>query len=483
MLSINNFSPIAAYIWELPVSYRADMRVPVRVFASEAILQQAFKDKAIEQAVNASTLPGLVGWVAVMPDVHQGYGFPIGGVAAADMRTGVISPGGIGYDINCGVRLAASHIPAALASEKLDALINRIYQVCPSGVGGKGGYPLTESELDAVCVQGARWALGKGFATAADVDRTEDGGCLQGADPRSLSPRARERGRQQLGSLGSGNHFIEIQVVESVYDPAACQAMGLVEGCLAVLIHTGSRGFGHQICTEHVRVLQGAVGKYNISIPDRELVCAPIQSQEGQTYLMDMRCAANYAFVNRQLLLHGVRQAFEQVFAGLTADWQLAQVYDITHNIGKVEAHTIAGKKYDVCVHRKGATRSFGPGAPGLPAVYQKIGQPVLIPGSMGTSSWVLRGTERSMQLAFGSCAHGAGRLLSRAQAKKQIWGADLKEQLLQQGIHVRAGSLSGLAEEAPAAYKDVDLVIESAVGAGLAEKVARLRPLAVVKG
>ncbi len=474
---------LSKYEWELPSSFRSDMRVPVRVFTSQKLLELALRDKSIEQAVNASTLPGLIGWVCVMPDVHQGYGFPIGGVAATDTQTGVISPGGIGYDINCGVRLASSHIPAEAVKEDLKTLINLIYQIVPSGVGEKGGFHLTDAEIADVCRLGSAWALNKGYALSKDVLHTEDNGCLPEADLNTVSSRARDRGRSQLGTLGSGNHFIEIGVVDEIYDHVAAQIMGLEKGCLVVQIHSGSRGFGHQICTDYVSTLQSAIHKYHIQIPDRELVCAPIQSQEGQSYLKAMRCAANYAFVNRQLMLHGVREAFEQVFQGRVDDWQLSLVYDITHNIGKIETHIIDGRKFEVCVHRKGATRSFGPGEKVLPDDYQEIGQPVLIPGSMGTSSWVLKGTHLSMQKSFGSCAHGAGRLLSRAQAKKRVFGENLKQQLLQQGIQVKAGSMSGLAEEAPEAYKDVDAVIQSVVGAGIAERVAQIKPLAVIKG
>jgi len=483
MVSVRDFRPISRFEWELPQSFRSDMRVPVRIFASQELLETALKDKAIEQAMNASSLPGLLGWIAVMPDVHQGYGFPIGGVAVADLETGVISPGGIGYDINCGVRLMGSHIQSEAVKNEISTLIGLIYRICPSGVGEKGGFHLSDSELDDVTIHGSEWALKKGLAEALDVERTEDQGCLKGADPRSVSPRAQERSRSQLGTLGSGNHFIEIDVVEEIFDEEAARVMNLVRGCLAVQIHSGSRGFGHQVCTDYVRSLQTAVQKYHIHIPDRELVCAPIQSDEGQAYISAMRCAANYAFVNRQLILHGVRQAFEEVFAGKVNDWHLTQVYDITHNIGKFEVHTIQGKSREVCMHRKGATRCFGPGSEGLPIDYKKIGQPVLIPGSMGTCSWVLRGTQTSMLKSFGSCAHGAGRLLSRAQAKKQVWGEDLKRELMDQGIQIKAGSMSGLAEEAPVAYKDVDEVIACVVGAGIAESIAKLRPLAVIKG
>jgi len=482
-IRLNDFKPLSEYEWELPRSFRADMRVPVRVFASSRLLEGALRDKSLEQAVNTSTLPGILGWVSVMPDVHQGYGFPIGGVAATDVETGVVSPGGIGYDINCGVRLMASLLPAEAAKDDLSGLVNLIDRLCPSGLGEKGRIRLRDAELDDVCLHGSRWALKNGYADAADVEHTEDQGCLEDADLRAAGARARERGLSQLGTLGSGNHFIEIQIVDEIFDEASAESMGLRKGCLAVQVHSGSRGFGHQICTDYVRSLQSAANKYRILLPDRELACAPISSEEGQAYLKAMRCAANYAYANRQVLAQGVRDAFEQVLAGKGGGRRLRTVYDVAHNIGKIETHEVQGKERAACVHRKGATRSFGPGTKGLPADYRKIGQPVLIPGSMGTRSWVLRGAATSMNKSFGSCAHGAGRLLSRAQAKKQDWGEDLIRELAGRGIHVKAGSLSGLAEEAPEAYKDVEAVIECVAGAGLAEKVAVLRPLAVIKG
>jgi tRNA-splicing ligase RtcB len=421
--------------------------------------------------------------VVVMPDMHQGYGFPIGGVAATRLPDGVISPGGIGYDINCGVRLLGSQISLEVAQPWLDDLANALNYFCPSGVGGKGSVHTSEAELEAVCRQGSRWALKKGFASEADLRRTEESGCVEGADPSKVSKRARQRGRPQLGSLGAGNHFIEIDLVEQLFDTAAASVMGLDEGNLAVQIHCGSRGFGHQICTDYVEEFQGAVHRFGIQLPDRELVCAPLSSPEGQNYLSAMRCAANYAFTNRQILAHNARKAFEQVLSGKVKDPHLYQIYDICHNMGKIETHTINGELMQVCVHRKGATRAFGPGAPELPDEYKPIGQPVLVPGSMGTASWVLVGTEGSMQQSFGSTCHGSGRLMSRHQAKRSVRGDKLRQDLEAQGIHIRAGSMAGLAEEAPQAYKDVDQVVQAVVGAGIARKVARLRPLAVIKG
>jgi tRNA-splicing ligase RtcB (3'-phosphate/5'-hydroxy nucleic acid ligase) len=483
MVMLNDFRKISDYEWEIPQTYRKDMRVPVRVFATRRLLEAALGDRSIEQAINSATLPGLAGPVLIMPDVHQGYGFPIGGVAATRFPDGVISPGGIGYDINCGVRLLASSISLEEAQPFIDELATALDQHCPSGVGKKGGLSLSSSELDEVCRSGSRWALKQGMATEQDVRRTEEYGSLTGADPTKVSARAKERGRTQLGTLGSGNHFLEVDVVDQIFDTPAAQAMGLVEGNLVLMIHCGSRGFGHQICTDYVKDFQGAARKYDIHLPDRELVCAPLNSPEGEAYLAAMRSAANYAFANRQVLAHLARKAFEQVFAGKVRNWRLHQVYDIAHNMGKVETHTIGGQEMKVCVHRKGATRAFGPGAPGLPSEYLTTGQPVLVPGSMGTASWVLTGTEASMERSYGSSCHGAGRVLSRSQAKREVRGDQLRQELEAGGIAIRAGSLPGLAEEAPSAYKDVDEVVETVTGAGIARKTARLRPVAVIKG
>lgn len=483
MISLREMVRISEFEWEIPKTFRGDMRVPVRIFATQKLLEAVMDDKSLEQAVNAATLPGLVGHVLVMPDMHQGYGFPIGGVAATRFPDGVISPGAIGYDINCGVRLLGSQIRYQEAEGLLDELASALNHYCPSGVGGKGTLRLSEAELEHVCREGSRWALKEGYATQADLRRTEEGGRLDGADPARISKRAKDRGRPQLGTLGAGNHFIEVDMIEDVFDSHAADIMGLEQGNLVLQIHCGSRGFGHQVCSDYVKDFQSAVQRYHIHLPDRELVCAPLNSPEGENYLAAMRCAANYAFANRQVLAHHARQAFERVFAGKVPNWHLHQVYDIAHNMGKIETHSIDGQMVKVCVHRKGATRAFGPGASGLPSEYQSIGQPVLVPGSMGTASWVLVGTQESMERSFGSSCHGAGRVMSRSKAKKMVWGEDLRQELEAGGIHVRAGSLPGLAEEAPQAYKDVDSVVGTVSGAGIARKVARLRPVAVVKG
>jgi tRNA-splicing ligase RtcB len=483
MITIQNLTRISEHEWEIPRSFRADMRVPVRLFATRDLLEQVADDKSLEQAVNTATLPGLVGHVVVMPDMHQGYGFPIGGVAATEFPQGVISPGGVGYDINCGVRLLASPIEAEAAAPYMNTLATLINQYCPSGVGREGMVRVGVPELERVMREGARWALKNGYATETDLAHTEEGGCLDGAKPKKVSERAKQRGREQIGSVGAGNHFVEVDVVEEIFDPQTANAFGLREGCLVVQIHCGSRGLGHQVCTDYVQEFQGAVRHYGIELPDRELVCAPMDSPEGQAYLGAMRAAANFAFANRQILAHSIRRAFEETFAGKEKGRQLTQVYDICHNIGKVETHEVDGRRLKVCVHRKGATRAFGPGHPDLPPEYRQTGQPVLVPGSMGTASWVLAGTETSMLRSFGSSCHGAGRMMSRAKAKHDVRGEELRREMESRGIHVRAGSMSGLAEEAPQAYKNVDAVVETVCAAGIARKVARLRPVAVVKG
>lgn len=483
MVALKDLKRISDYEWEIPKNFRNDMRVPVRLFATRQLLEKVMEDKSLEQAINAATLPGLVGHVVVMPDMHQGYGFPIGGVAATRYPDGVISPGAIGYDINCGVRLLASQIPYEAIANHLSDLATAINMRCPSGVGEAGVVKLSDSELDQVCRLGSSWALKQGFATQNDLRRTEENGCMAGADPSKVSKRAKERGRSQLGSLGAGNHFIEVDVVEQIFDPHAAEIMGLTEGNLVVQIHCGSRGFGHQVCDDYVDSFQDAVHRYNIHLPDRELMCAPLDSSEGKAYLGAMRCAANFAFANRQLLAHNARLAFEEVLAGKVANWHLHQVYDIAHNMGKIELHEVDGSQLKVCVHRKGATRAFGPGSPELPDEYKEIGQPVLVPGSMGTGSWVLTGTDKSMKQSFGSSCHGAGRVMSRHKAKHEVRGETLRQELEARGIHIRAGSMAGLAEEAPVAYKDVDAVVQIVTGAGIARKVARLTPVVVIKG
>ena len=483
MVQRRDFQRISPYLYEIPQTYRQDMRVPARFYADAELLEKAMEDKSLEQLVNTATLPGIVNYALAMPDIHQGYGFPIGGVIATELPDGIISPGGVGYDINCGVRLLATHLTYEEVSPYLEDLASALYANCPSGVGKGGSIKLKRGEIDRLAEQGARWALKRGYATAADLERTEEQGCIAGADPDKVSERAKKRGQDQVGTLGAGNHFIEVDIVDETFDEAAAQRTGLFPGQIVVQIHCGSRGFGHQICTDYVKRFQKSVRAHGIKLPDRELVCAPLSSPEGEDYLAAMKAAANFAFANRQVLTHHIRRSFEAVLAGKVKNPHVYQVYDIAHNMAKVETHEVHGRQVQVCVHRKGATRAFGPGSPVLPDVYRDIGQPVLVPGSMGTASWVLLGTAGSMAQTFGSTCHGAGRMMSRARAKREIWGGALRDELEASGIRVRAGSMPGLAEEAPRAYKDVDRVVEVVHGAGIAKKLARLRPVAVVKG
>jgi tRNA-splicing ligase RtcB len=483
MVQIHDLKRIDQYVYEIPRTYREDMRVAARFYADPVLLEAVLGDKSLDQLVNTATLPGVVNYALAMPDIHEGYGFPIGGVVATRWPDGVISPGGVGYDINCGVRLLATRLQLAEITPYLDDLATVLYRNCPSGVGKGGSIQLKPGDLDKIMETGARWALKRGYATEADLAHTEESGCIEGADPAKVSARARQRGQDQVGTLGAGNHFIEVEVVDEICDEEAAQHIGLFPGQVVAQIHCGSRGFGHQICTDYVHQFQPIVHQYGIELPDRELVCAPLNSPEGQDYLAAMKAAANYAFANRQALTYHIRRSFEEVLAGRVQSHQIYQIYDIAHNMAKIEEHEVAGRRMKVCVHRKGATRAFGPGSAVLPDDYRQIGQPVLVPGSMGTGSWVLLGTAGSMAQTFGSTCHGAGRALSRTRAKKMVQGSELRREMEAAGIHIRAGSISGLAEEAPMAYKDVDHVIEVVHGAGIAKKLARLRPLAVIKG
>ena len=482
-MNLTDLEQIGPFTYQIPSSWRPDMRVPARILGDRAILEAASADRSLEQLVNTACLPGIVNYALAMPDVHQGYGFPIGGVAATAAPDGVISPGGVGYDINCGVRLLGTHLLREEILPYLDELISALYTHCPSGVGKGGPIRLNAKELRQVLERGARWALQRGLATDSDLERTEGEGCLAGADAGCVSERALERGRDQIGTLGAGNHFIEVDVVAEVFDATAAERMGLAPDNVVVQIHCGSRGLGHQICTDYVKRFQKAIQTYGLRLPDRELVCAPLSSPEGRDYLAAMTAAANYAFANRQVLTQAIRHSFEQALAGKVDRHQVFQIYDIAHNMARIETHPVDGRPRKLCVHRKGATRAFGPGSLELPPAYRDIGQPVLVPGSMGTCSWVLRGTQTAMEQTFGSSCHGAGRRLSRRQARKQFKGVALRRELEHTGIHVMAGSMSGLAEEAPGAYKDVDRVVDVVHGAGIALKVARLIPLAVIKG
>ncbi len=484
MVTKADMKRVDEYVWEIPKSYRSDMRVPARIYASETLLDQIFRDRSLEQLINTAAIPGVVKRVLVMPDAHQGYGLPIGGVVATRYPDGVISPGAVGYDINCGVRLMTSELLAGEVKDEIGGLISALFRNIPSGVGKGGGarnVPLRE--MDEVLVKGAVWAVKAGYGRPDDLDRLEEGGAMSGAVASDVSHRAKQRGGPQLGTLGSGNHFVEIQEVVELFDETAARAFGLTEGQLTVEIHSGSRGLGHQVCSDYVKSFQKAVQKYNIQLPDRQLVCAPLDSPEGRSYYGAMASAANYAWANRQCMAHLARRSFAEVLAGKVRNFDLHTVYDVAHNIAKIEEHVVDGQRMKLCIHRKGATRAFGPGHPDVSAVYRDIGQPVLVPGDMGTASYVLVGTVDAMQESFGTTAHGAGRTMSRTAAKKKIHGATLRQELEARGIRVRASSMAGLAEEAPEAYKDIDAVVEVVHGAGLARKVARLRPLAVMKG
>lgn len=468
-------------LFEIPRSFRPDMQVPARIFISEDMLADISEDLSLWQLVNVATLPGIQKAAYAMPDIHQGYGFPIGGVAATAIdHGGVISPGGIGYDINCGVRMLVANMHEAELRPYLEDVASALFAAIPSGVGRGGRLKLSMPELDAVLRNGARQMVKLGYGVAEDLAVCEEHGCMETADPDMITKEAKKRGDDQLGTLGSGNHFLEVQAVDEIYDQEAATAFGLSLGQVTVMIHCGSRGLGHQTCTDHVRFMMKKLPEWGYQLPDRELVCAPFLSPEGQAYFAAMSAAANFAWANRHLIGHWVREAWQSVMG---QDVWLRTLYDVSHNIGKREEHTIDGSVVKVLMHRKGATRAFGPGHGQVPQMYRHVGQPVLIPGTMGTASYVLAGTQESMELAFGSSCHGAGRRLSRHKAKKMVRGSTLRQELESHGIVIRCDSDVGLAEEAPIAYKDVDSVVNVVHNAGLARKVARVKPLAVIKG
>jgi tRNA-splicing ligase RtcB len=473
---------ITDYKWELSKDYKKGMRVPAYFYISRKLMKDLEKD-AVEQAANVATMPGIRLASLVMPDVHVGYGFPIGGVAGFDIEEGVISPGGVGFDINCGVRLLRSNLKVEEVKSKIKELIDTLFIAVPSGVGSEGKITLNDRELDEIFVSGARWAFENGYGTEKDLERCEENGAMPGARPEVVSKRARERGRTQLGTLGSGNHFLEVQYVEKVYNPEVARVFGLEEGTVTVMIHCGSRGLGHQVCTDFLEVLDRAVKKYNISLPDKQLACAPIKSKEGEDYYAGMAASANFAWCNRQIIAHWVRESFKKVFKMGEDDLGLEVVYDVAHNIAKFEDHQVNGKKVKVCVHRKGATRAFSAGRNEVPAVYRNVGQPVLIPGSMGTPSYVLVGTQRAMEETFGSTCHGSGRVMSRAEAKRKLRDGIVKQNLEKKGIYVRSAEKGLLAEEAPEAYKISDDVVDVVHRAGISTLVAKLVPLGVTKG
>ena len=468
------------YRWRIPRHSQRGMLTDVVVYATKAIIDQIAQDKSLEQAANVASLPGIVGPSLAMPDIHQGYGFPIGGVCATDYSHGVVSPGGVGFDINCGVRLVRANLQKGDVRPRMRELLNQVFRDVPCGTGGSGFVKINFKDLDEILVQGSRWMVNHGYGDARDAEFTEAEGALPDADTGKVSDRAKQRGRPQLGTLGSGNHFLEIQYVERIHDKAAAKAYGLSENQIVVLIHSGSRGLGHQVCTDYLREMGAGMKKYNIELPDRQLACVPIQSPEGQAYLGAMRAAANYAWANRQGITHFLRGAFKRVFGDAT---KLDLVYDVCHNIAKKERYLVDGKQRDVLVHRKGATRAFPPGHVEVTAAYRDVGQPVFIPGSMGTASWVLAGQPGSIKETFGTVCHGAGRLLSRTAARKNRDLNQVVKDLEAAGIMVRSETKKGILEEVPEAYKDVDEVIEVVHNAGLAKKVARLRPMGVIKG
>ncbi|HML19757.1 MAG TPA: RtcB family protein [Candidatus Dependentiae bacterium] len=477
----NDLIKVEDFLYEIPPSFRDDMRVSARVFLSEEMLDAVLDDKSLEQLVNVTTLPGIKKHAFAMPDIHQGYGFPIGGLAATAIHEGgVISPGGIGYDINCGVRLLVTSLYASEITPYLENLATALYHQVPSGVGQGGKIDLSMGELDKILKHGAAHAVAMGYGNESDLEYCEERGCLRNADPSLISDRAKKRGLDQLGTLGSGNHFLEVQRVSEIFDEKVAQTFGLEMDRIVVMIHCGSRGLGHQTCTDYVRLMMSKMSGWGIQLPDRELACAPFTSPAGQEYFAAMAAAANFAWANRHVIAHHVREAFKTVIGGNVV---INTLYDVSHNIGKLERHTIDGVPMELLIHRKGATRAFGPGRKELPAKYHAVGQPVLIPGTMGTASYVLVGATEGMEKAFGTSCHGAGRKLSRTKAKEMVRGSELRALLESKGIIIRCDSNVGLAEEAPLAYKDVDNVVNVVHGADLAYKVACCKPLAVVKG
>ena len=467
---------------EVPVDYKAGMRVPGIIYV-DSVLEKELEVQAVDQVANVATLPGIIKASTAMPDIHTGYGFPIGGVAAFDLKEGIVSPGGVGYDINCGVRFLRSNLKKQDIVPKIRDLVEVLYNEIPSGVGSKGKIRLGLDDEKKILVKGAQWAVENGIGDASDIERIESGGRIDGADPSIISKKAYERGRSQQGTLGSGNHFLEIQFVDEIYDEKAANGLGLFRDQITVMIHTGSRGFGHQVCTDFLEVMERASGKYKIELYDKELACAPFNSPETQDYLAAMRAAANYAWANRQCIMHWTREVFMKVLGATPHTLGMGLIYDVAHNIAKIEEHIVDGKKKKLIVHRKGATRAFPPGHPELPEIYRHLGQPVIIPGDMGRASFILLGTERAMQETFGSTCHGAGRVMSRHQAIKRAKGRAIWREMEDKGIIVRSAGRGTLAEEMSEAYKDISDVVDVVQRAGISRKVARLRPMGVIKG
>jgi tRNA-splicing ligase RtcB len=481
------------YHYEIPKSYKKGMRTSGVLFVDKSMLSRTLMDNAPEQVANVATLPGIQGNSMAMPDIHWGYGFPIGGVAAMDAEEGVISPGGVGYDINCGVRLVGTNLMEDDIKDKLTNLVDAMFNNVPSGLGSKGKVRISMNELEKVLLHGAKWAVENGYGWEEDLKNLEENGCMEGANPSLVTNKAKQRGMPQLGSLGAGNHFLEIQKVDKIFHPEAAKLLGIEsENQIMVMIHTGSRGCGYQICDDQIREMGRNFRKdgydyvsdeFKITLPDRQLVCAPVTSRAGENYFKAMKCAANYAWTNRQMIVHWVRESFEQVLGKKAEDLDMRIIYDVAHNIAKFEEHEIQGKRKSVYVHRKGATRAFGPDKKEVPEKYRSMGQPVLIPGDMGTASYVLIGTDKAMRESFGSTCHGAGRVMSRKAATRKWRGDEVIGRLKSQGIYVRAASQKVAAEEAPDAYKNVDEVVRIADGAGISKLVARMKPLGVVKG
>ncbi|HEU4483299.1 MAG TPA: RtcB family protein [Nitrososphaeraceae archaeon] len=460
------------------------MNVPVTIYADDSLILKMSEDRTLDQAVNVSTLPGVRKHVVVLPDGHEGYGFPVGGVAATDMEEGVISPGGVGYDINCGVRLLRSNLNVNQVKPHLKDLVNELFNSIPSGVGSEGAIKLTKSELDELLIEGVDWAIEHGYGYKQDSEVCEEKGRMIGANPESVSDTARKRGAPQLGSLGSGNHFLEIQQIQEIFDENAAKVMGVEKGQITVLIHCGSRGFGHQVCSDYLRYSEKSLKKYNIELIDRELACVPNNSIEGENYRKAMYCALNFAWSNRQIITHFIRKTFEKIFSSSETGLDMKLVYDVAHNIAKVERHKVDGEGMrDLAIHRKGATRAFPAGMEQVPEKYRQIGQPVFIPGSMGTASWILVGNKKSLDLSFGSTAHGAGRTMSRGAAKRSYTIEKVKAELDSKGIYIKALTKNGIVEETPLAYKDVDSVVNVSDKLGIATKVAKLVPIGVIKG
>ncbi|MBU0548775.1 MAG: RtcB family protein [Candidatus Omnitrophica bacterium] len=470
--------------WRIPRSYKPGMRVDGLIYSDEKLLKDLYQDKAAEQVANVAFLPGIVQYSLAMPDIHWGYGFPIGGVAATDIEAGgVVSPGGVGFDINCGVRLLKTEFQQEEIQDKIKQLVYALFSDIPSGLGVGGDIKVSRKQEEKILLKGAAWAVEQGYGIREDLECTEDNGAIAGADPNSVSERAYERGKTQSGTLGSGNHFLEIQAIDQLYDRQICDFLGLRLGQVTIMIHSGSRGLGYQVCDDNLKTMLRCLSKYNINVPDRQLACAPVNSSEGRQYLAAMRCAANYAWANRQCLMHLTRKTFERIF---NSSWQkmgMHLIYDVAHNIAKIEKHTVEGKEKKLCVHRKGATRAFAPGDPSLPDRYKNIGQPVIIPGDMGRNSYLLVGTQKAMQETFGSTCHGAGRVKSRSAALRTIDANKLIKELEAKNIVVKASGRGTIVEEAPEAYKDVNDVVKVVAGAGISKRVCRMKPLGVIKG